>query len=647
MARRNTRTVYSSQFANEPAIGDYKSFFNPVPIDFIQEQLRGRQAQYDTAFAGALADKDALAQEQVGLADIASKNQIIGDAMNNIDKTVEEQFGGDWGRAAKTVARQVSELRANPFWNAQKEVEKRRQAFGEQVTKFGPRAMIFGQDPRQLTTMDEQGGIRGVDQFTGRVVEQGNWGKTAREIFSSLTDDQLMQYDISPEDFDGFITGKKVNQITRTKIENMAKDPVIQLAFQQSHPEFVEGFNELDETQKEKFGLKGDSLEEVTRQTLLGNIAPSVFRQETKTLDVNPYQLEDFKGRIKAGASRNPYIPVTSELPIIDRGDQTVKDHKKRVDAATYQGKYKDAPLTPNEEADLQKIRDQFGTPDFIDPETGDNVALQTAIDSYMNSRSADKVQGELDAYENEIRGLFPNDPELADMDRQQIFDLYGEYLNNVSQEARNVKNIKLDESPEALKRLVMSNINAQNFTSFAVRSSGDVFDTKNIAKELGYSDYRDLVTAIKDEDIFPRIDYSQGQVVINLPMKEGKNKYKPVDIYMDTDKETQQVLQVGQAITEMIHSPQSYPDGRQNAIPVPDGRGGYTGDLVYVEGNSSIFGNDPFDPESKKVYIVDSNNQSAPPKVLSLNAFHNYLTEQVDTKFNNITGKSGNPGKE
>jgi hypothetical protein len=599
-------------------IGDYQSFFNPIPIDFLQEQLRGRQAGYDTAFAGALADKDAMAQQQVGMADIASKNQIINDSMSNIDKTVEEQFGGDWGRAAKTVARQVSELRANPFWNAQKEVEKKRQAFEEQVTKFGPKAMIFGQDPRQLTTMDEQGQVRGVDQFTGRVVEQGDWGKTARDIFSSLTPDQYKRYNISPEEFEGFITGTKVTQVTRTKIEEMAKDPAIQLAFQQSHPEFVEGFSSLDPTQKEKFGLKGDTLAEATRQTLLGNIAPSVFRQQDMSLEVNPYQIADFKKSLE-GEVVNPYFGSANYQPVLStEANGRLEKHKAMLREPGAGGT--GAPTA--------------GGPLGSTPVFYDNMTAQ------QRENERQRALGVREKYLNDYYNVLGSEyPELKNLTRDEAFKAYENYLQNASESARLTWNTRLEDSSSNLKIQAFSNINSGDFTVQGIETTGDVFGKKGVADQLGYNTYQDLEEAMADKKLDTRINVTEGTISMTIPAKEGKKGAKPVTINFSPDVQTQDMLESAQFVTESYYNPTSIAPGEMRPVDILDYKGEPTGQQVYVEGEGSIINGN-----KKQIILIDHNTRTRQP--ISLEQYQEMVAGAVDTRFNNYEGLSGNPGK-
>jgi hypothetical protein len=197
------------------------------------------------------------------------------------------------------------------------------------------------------------------------------------------------------------------------------------------------------------------------------------------------------------------------------------------------------------------------------------------------------------------------------------------------------------DDSPAEIKKNLISNINAANFESFSFTSTGDVFDKNSVVDKLGYDNYIELTDALKDKDISPRIDFTQGKMVVTLPAKNRKKGRKPEDVYFSPDLETQDVLDIGQAITEMFTNSQTYGDDSK-PIRIPDARGGYTNDAIFVVGTGNIAtGND------KQIYVVDLSNPDTEPRETSLTSVHNYLAGLVDVKYNNLAGKTGNPGKE
>jgi hypothetical protein len=618
---------------NAPSMSQYESFFNPIPIDFLQQELGKRQGRYDAAYAGSLAAQDELSNVQVGMADLASKNEIISQGIGDINKLVEDKYGGDWGRASKEVARNVSSLRANPFWNAQAEAQKQREIAQELKIKYGPDAMVFN-DPTALSVMNVAGGVRGFDQFQPDIIQRGDWLGTARELLSGLTANELPT-GLTQADIKGFLQSGQISEIKRKKIEGLAEDPAIQRAFLNEHPEFRRGFEEGTEGLKQQFGLEGEDISSLVRDQLLGAGASAEFRKETRRYMDDPFALARLKSSLEGGPG---YIPSTSETTVINHGQQAVKDHEKRVKASTYQGDVKDLPLTPEEEAELEAISKQYDDPQFVDTETGRNLTKQTAVQSYMDDRNVDRIQGQLDTYHQE---LVSQHPELEGMSRDEAFTAYGNHLERISQEARTVKTIVRDDSPAEIKKNMLSNIRAGNFESFSFVSTGDVFGRNSVTDELGFNNYDEMADYIKDKDISPRIDFVQGKLLLNLPRKKGKNKYEPVDVYFNPDYETQTALDAGQMITEMYTNAQSYGEDTKG-IRLPDARGGMSDDIIFVEGTGNIV-----DGNDKRIWVVDARNPNAPPRQTSLEAVQNRLTEYIDTKYNNLAGKEGNPGKE
>jgi hypothetical protein len=247
------------------------------------------------------------------MVDLASKNELINKGVKDINKMVTEKYGGDWGRASKEVARQVTSIRTDPFWSAQAGAEKRRQAFQEQVTKYGPQAMVFGRDPRQVSTLDKYGEVRGPEAFTGEVIQQGKWGDTARRIFSTMTPDTILSVGLSDLDR-GYLEAGKITKITTKGLQLLADNEDVQLAFQQAHPEFVRGFKEGDVRMKERFGIKGKTLKEATSKTLFGNIAPAAFEKRERQI-VYDRQAAEARERAAVAGVR----PDTTPSAIIGR----------------------------------------------------------------------------------------------------------------------------------------------------------------------------------------------------------------------------------------------------------------------------------------------------------------------------------------
>lgn len=280
---------------NAPTIGQYESFFNPIPIDFIQSELDKRQNRYDAAYAGSLAARDELSNVQVGLADLGSKNQIISQGIGDISKMVEEKYGGDWGRASKEVARNISNLRANPFWNAQKEAQKQRDIAQELKIKYGSNAMIFN-DPTNLSVLDNQGRVRDFSQFQPDIVEKGDWLKTARELLAGLTPDQI-PIKLTEAEY-GYLRSGNIKKIDEDKLNAIISDPTVQASFLARHPEIQRLATEGSAQMRGQFGIGDLTPEEFAQQQLYGAGRSALFSQADYNYNQNwlmKQQMEDQK----------------------------------------------------------------------------------------------------------------------------------------------------------------------------------------------------------------------------------------------------------------------------------------------------------------------------------------------------------------
>jgi len=333
---------YNGQYAypQQPTTSQYESFFNPIPLDFLQEQLGSRQGKYDAAFAGTLGAQDELNQVQVGMSDIASKNQIVKEGIGNIDKIVNDKYGGDWSKASKEIARSVTQMRANPFWNAQKEVEKKRAAYQTQVDKFGPNALMFGADPRNVSTLDEQGQVRKQDQFAGEVVEKGDYIKTARELMAGLTPDKNT-WGLTREEIDNFLGYGEVSQVTEKKIREMAQSPEMQEALLSRHGE-IRRSGELSETQQKQHGFYDKTPEQFAEEQLFAAGRSAISRQVTKKVVADPIATQ----RAATKAANVPIRATTNSSDVVGH---------------YYEGQLNTRDVTFNDKGQVASTADRIG----------------------------------------------------------------------------------------------------------------------------------------------------------------------------------------------------------------------------------------------------------------------------------------------
>jgi hypothetical protein len=80
-----------------------------------ERMLAQDQAQYERAIANQLSFEDAFSQVPVHPSDIATKNMVLGDYQKQVSDIVGK-YGGDYGAAAKDIARLTTKTRQSPFF---------------------------------------------------------------------------------------------------------------------------------------------------------------------------------------------------------------------------------------------------------------------------------------------------------------------------------------------------------------------------------------------------------------------------------------------------------------------------------------------------------------------------------------------------
>ena len=223
------RSTY--QYDNrQPAAFQYQSFYDPIPVESLIESSARSQQEYDVGYAGALSAQDQLAQSLVGMQDIAAKNEILNQSIAGMNTTVKDKYGGDWGRAAKDVAAQITQVRSNPFWNTAKEADRFRKQAEELKIKYGPNAYIFN-DPTKISVVDEEGNLRGAQEFAPDIVEAGDYVQTVRELIGNVSDNKWQEYGLEQAEVLGYLKTGNISAVTEERLANLAKDPDIQKAF--------------------------------------------------------------------------------------------------------------------------------------------------------------------------------------------------------------------------------------------------------------------------------------------------------------------------------------------------------------------------------------------------------------------------------
>lgn len=589
-----------------------ESFFNPVPVEFMLGEINRRQQAFDVSYAGALAAKDELAQQQVGMVDLADKNRIIKEGMSNIDSLVQDKYGGDWGRAAKAVAGQVTAVRENPFWNAQKEAQKQREIAQELKIKYGPDALIFS-DPTTLSVLDEQGRVRGAEAFQPDIIQKGDYATTARQIMSAVKAD-ASSFGLSQVEADGlehFLQTGKTQGITEEKIRGLAQDPRVQQLFLGRHGEIGRA-GQLSEAQQRQHGFFGKTPEQFAEEQLMGAGLPMIHQQTDLRYVQDPLAVARYKSGLEAQGAG--YSPSATRQSFETVSQNKLHEHQRRLNMANL-------PIEDELPGPFSLLK-----PDEI---PGSEAKARTEADR----------QADLDKY---YKDLVKEHPELGELKRDDAFAAYEDWITNQSEQSTLAWNMKLEDSAANIKSNLVSNLNQADFAAAGVTASGDVFGKKNISKELGYNNWQEFVGAFSDGkiEVVPQVDFLNGAMALTVPANPNRpRRGRPVTLNFQTDQQTRNMIQTGHDITSQYYDSKTY-DGTDEK-PLLDRDGNPTGIGLAVKGSGNIL-----DGNQKVVIMTDYNSSPPRSQVVRLEDVQGKIAQTIDVRYNNFQGKLGNPGK-
>jgi hypothetical protein len=273
MPRRRNRQYQGYDYGyNQPSISQYESFFNPIPIEFLQQNLAEKQQKYDVAFQGAMGATDQLRQTEAAMSDLAFKNELVNKGVKDINKMVTEKYGGDWGRASKEVARNITQLRSDPFWQTTKYLKEQQEL--EQKFKLAhPSAHIYTA-PSAVGAIDPATGRpRSMKELTFRGEERGDWQQSVRAQFADVKG-SVLQNALKQSGVPGYMKYERIEDLNDTQLRALADHPAGVDAFLETNPDFERSKIEIE-------GLTPEQVRQEASDYIYGNIRQKAYRKET------------------------------------------------------------------------------------------------------------------------------------------------------------------------------------------------------------------------------------------------------------------------------------------------------------------------------------------------------------------------------
>jgi len=237
----------------QPVRQPYQSTFTPIPLEFLGEQLKGRQQQYDQTLAQLLDQEDKFGSIQVAPGDIARKNELINNTFATIKDEVDSKYGGDFSQAGPEVFRNITKLRRDPFFNLApqnlaryQDAIKRSDVLRQQGTLVTDDDFTFNQSVYDPETQQ----YRTPDY---KIYERGDYNKMFAQEFSGL-ENQITEKLIQNAPFEGYHQVQQIKGASRAEIERNVT------------PEDVQRI--LRENPAYRIEMKGKSMDEIQQDVV-------------------------------------------------------------------------------------------------------------------------------------------------------------------------------------------------------------------------------------------------------------------------------------------------------------------------------------------------------------------------------------------
>lgn len=225
-----------------PRSQQYQSTFVPLPLDYLNQAMLSRQQSYDQNYQNMLAAEDKYAALETAPEWTAEKTRVLDEAFGNIQKTVQDKYGGDYSQATNEIMSSIVGLRKNPLWNYA----------AQDLVDYKQKKAQYD----HLVANNQLGYAEGFDGTTKIKDSNGNYTLPKRQVYAKLDLNPIYQkkynslfndvYDNKvASDIPGQFKIVKTKGADRSKIEkDVTLDDAIQIldenvVLQKQHPEWV------------------------------------------------------------------------------------------------------------------------------------------------------------------------------------------------------------------------------------------------------------------------------------------------------------------------------------------------------------------------------------------------------------------------
>jgi hypothetical protein len=158
---------------------EYISSFVPLPLDFLEREMGRRQQRFDTGVQSMAQAQDQFGGIEVSQADIKDKAELIDKYFGDIQKEVQDKFGGDYGQAVNLIARRIGAFNQNPTMGAFSQRLQEENRFRDISARLAAQGKLVtrGDDPFSRPTLDPETGQLSTPDFASDILSRNDYGK--------------------------------------------------------------------------------------------------------------------------------------------------------------------------------------------------------------------------------------------------------------------------------------------------------------------------------------------------------------------------------------------------------------------------------------------------------------------------------------
>jgi len=606
----------------------YVSLYDPREVEKYSQALGNMQQRYDTSQSALANYLNEYANADIHKNYLTDVDKIVSDRLSKIDKSVSDDYGGDYGIAANDIVKQLA-LARKPVQQAMQATKSREEAskLYQQGAMSGNINRVYDPIQKKFITpsfdeiagsdriFTDEGKFVGAPDYMGRFRGAGDHDKFIKENFSNTLDNVMrsVRPDIYQNKVGNFLTEGKIRSYDDKEIDALLWDDKSRGIMSDVGKSYLNSFAGGSKFATEEF-------QNATPEQMLDYIGDTIKSQTAKSKMTdfqylrpgkNQGQQEDtdlraqiFSPKTQTRFEENPYVTETgSYQKILNPGyfgrnqlmnliipKDGVKDINKSISDLESSIKESGQAIDPVSKSlidDNKKLLEKLKTvrDDF-----------NYASESIKNSMSVKEFGVEFNKASEDQKKIIKSKMPKDDMELAKLIDADNTLL---TQSSSNSATILHPTTQKKIKEVLLNNIENANFSG-SRKSASSYFN--DVMEDLDVDDPQYVRDYISKNNVIPSYNSSRGEYYIDVPTSFGSKgvpdksdpKYKR--LYFTIGSENEGSRNVLKSMTSAISSKS------KDFVVATDG---FKYNFRYNP-KKSTFGSDKTE---KKVELFDLNN--------------------------------------